>query len=194
MPGLLADKDRIFTNLYGLHDRGLEAARARGAWNGVDLMVEAGPQWIIEQIKASGLRGRGGGGFGVGLKWSLMPQASDKPHYLIINADESEPGACKDRLFIGNDPQLLVEGAFLASYAIGAHSAYVYIRGEVVRERELLEAAIREAREARLIGPLRTTPSAGISSSTSATAPAPISAATRWRCWRAWKAVRASPG
>jgi len=153
MTGLLADKDRIFTNLYGLHDRGLEAARARGAWNGVGLMVDAGPRWIIEQIKASGLRGRGGGGFGVGLKWSLMPQPSDKPHYLIINADESEPGACKDRLFIGNDPHLLVEGAFLASYAIGAHSAYIYIRGEVVRERELLEIAIREAREARLIGP-----------------------------------------
>jgi NADH-quinone oxidoreductase subunit F len=150
--GLLADKDRIFTNLYGLHDRGLEGAKSRGAWNGVDLMVEAGPDWIIEQITASGLRGRGGGGFGVGTKWSLMPKPNCKPHYLIINADESEPGACKDRLFIGNDPHLLIEGAFLASYAIGAHTAYVYIRGEVVRERELLETAIREAREARLIG------------------------------------------
>ncbi len=152
MTGLLADKDRIFTNLYGLRDRGLEGAKQRGAWNGVDLMVEAGPDWIIEQIKASGLRGRGGGGFSTGTKWSLMPKASGKPHYLIINADESEPGACKDRLFIGNDPHLLIEGAFLASYAIGAHTAYVYIRGEVVREREQLEVAIREAYEARLIG------------------------------------------
>ena len=153
MTGLLADKDRIFTNLYGFHDRGLEAAKARGAWNGVGLMVEAGPDWIIEQIKASGLRGRGGGGFSTGTKWSLMPKVEDgRPHYLIVNADESEPGACKDRLFIGNDPQLLIEGAFLASYAIGAHTAYIYIRGEVVREREHLEAGIREAYAARLIG------------------------------------------
>ena len=94
MGGLLQDKDRIFTNLYGLQDRGLEAAKSRGAWNGVDLMVEAGPDWIIEQIKASGLRGRGGGGFSTGTKWSLMPRPNGRPHYLIINADESEPGAC----------------------------------------------------------------------------------------------------
>lgn len=150
---LLADKDRIFTNLYGFHDRGLEAAKRRGAWNGVAEMVAAGPDWIIEQIKNSGLRGRGGGGFSVGLKWSLMPKTDGvRPHYLIVNADESEPGACKDRQFIGNDPHLLIEGAFLASYAIGAHTAYIYIRGEVVRERERLEDAIREAYQARMIG------------------------------------------
>ncbi|MDR3510375.1 MAG: NADH-quinone oxidoreductase subunit NuoF [Caulobacteraceae bacterium] len=152
MPGRLADKDRIFTNLYGLRDRGLEAAKTRGVWNGVAEMVAAGPDWIIAQIKASGLRGRGGG-FSVGLKWSLMPAPDGvRPHYLVINADESEPGACKDRQFIGNDPQLLIEGAFLASYAIRAHTAYVYIRGECVAERERLEAAIAEARAARLIG------------------------------------------
>ncbi len=153
MAGLLADKDRIFTNLYGRQDRGLEAAMRRGAWNGVDLMVAEGPDWIIEQIKASGLRGRGGGGFNTGQKWSLMPKPDgQRPHYLIVNADESEPGACKDRQFIGNDPHLLIEGAFLASYAIGAHTAYVYIRGEVVAERERLEAAIAETHAARLIG------------------------------------------
>jgi NADH-quinone oxidoreductase subunit F len=151
--GLLADKDRIFTNLNGRQDWRLEAAMARGAWNGVGLMVEAGPDWIIEQIKASGLRGRGGGGFGTATKWSLMPKEDDGgPRYLIVNADESEPGACKDRQMIAGDPHLVIEGAFLAAYAIGAHTAYIYIRGEAVAERERLEAAVEEARAAGLIG------------------------------------------
>jgi NADH-quinone oxidoreductase subunit F len=153
MAELLADKDRIFTNLYGLHDWRLEAARARGAWNGVKLMVEAGPDWIIEQIKDSGLRGRGGGGFATGVKWTLMPKEDDGgARYLVVNADESEPGACKDRQLVGGDPHLVIEGAFLASYAIKAHHAFVYIRGECVAERERLQAAVEEAVAARLIG------------------------------------------
>jgi NADH-quinone oxidoreductase subunit F len=154
MPGRLADTDRIFTNLQGRHSTSLEAAKQRGAWNGVDLMVRYGPDWIIDQVKASGLRGRGGGGFGVGLKWTFMPKEEGaRPHYLLINADESEPGACKDRALIAGDPHLVIEGAFLASYAMRARKAYVYIRGEAVHEREILEAAIAEAYDARLIGP-----------------------------------------
>ena len=154
MDGVLSDRDRIFTNLQGRHSTSLEAAKTRGAWNGVDLMVQAGPDWIIEQIKAAGLRGRGGGGFGVGVKWSFMPkEPGARPHYLIVNADESEPGACKDRALIGGDPHLVIEGAFLASFAIRAHTAYIYIRGEAVREREILQAAVAEAYAARLIGP-----------------------------------------
>jgi NADH-quinone oxidoreductase subunit F len=153
MAELLADKDRIFTNLYGLQDWRLGAAKQRGAWNGVDQMVAAGPEWIIEQIKASGLRGRGGGGFTTGVKWSLMPKEEDGgARYLVVNADESEPGACKDRQMVGGDPHLVIEGAFLASYAIRAHNAFVYIRGECVAERERLQAAVDEAEAARLIG------------------------------------------
>jgi NADH-quinone oxidoreductase subunit F len=152
MTTLLADRDRIFTNLHGRQDWRLEAARGRGAWNGVAEMIRLGPDWIIDQIKASGLRGRGGGGFSVGTKWSLMPKDDGRARYFLINADESEPGACKDRQMIAGDPHLVIEGAFLASYAIGAHTAYIYIRGEYVREREVLEAAIAEAREAGLIG------------------------------------------
>src|SRR5579871_1973722 len=153
MAELLQDKDRIFLNLDRRRDWGLKAARERGCWNGVDLMVGAGPDWIIEQIKASGLRGRGGGGFVTATKWSLMPKEDDGgARYLIVNADESEPGACKDRQMIGGDPHLVIEGAFLASYAIKAHTAYVYIRGETVAEREKLETAVEEARAARLIG------------------------------------------
>ncbi|MCA6230026.1 MAG: NADH-quinone oxidoreductase subunit NuoF, partial [Phenylobacterium sp.] len=153
MVGILEDKDRIFTNLYGLHDWGLEGAKRRGAWNGVRLILEQSPEWICDQVKASGLRGRGGAGFSTGLKWTFMPKAeSERPHYLVINADESEPGTCKDREILRNDPHLLIEGALIASYAIRAHTCYIYIRGEYVHERERLEAAIKQAYEARLIG------------------------------------------
>ncbi len=153
MVGILQDKDRIFTNLYGLHDFGLEGAKQRGAYNLVCEILQQTPEWICEQIKASGLRGRGGGGFGTGLKWTFMPkQESERPHFLVVNADESEPGACKDREILRNDPHLLIEGCLIASYAIRAHTAYIYIRGEYVYERERLEAAIAQAYKAKLIG------------------------------------------
>jgi NADH-quinone oxidoreductase subunit F len=154
MPGRLPDRDRIFLNLYGVHDWGLDGARARGCWNGTADIVAQAPEWICDQIKASGLRGRGGGGFVTGLKWTLMPQEeSERPHYLVVNADESEPGACKDREILRNDPHLLIEGCLIACRAIRAHTAYIFIRGEYVHERERLSAAIRQAYDARLIGP-----------------------------------------
>ena len=151
---MLEDKDRIFTNLYGLGDRGLKGARARGNWDGTKALIDKGRDWIIAEMKASGLRGRGGAGFPTGLKWSFMPKTIDpkRPHYLVINADESEPGTCKDREIMRNDPHTLVEGALLASFAMGAHAAYIYVRGEFIKERENLDAAVREAYEARLIG------------------------------------------
>ncbi|WP_334163870.1 NADH-quinone oxidoreductase subunit NuoF [Phenylobacterium sp.] len=153
MPGLLQDKDRIFTNLYGLHDWGLEGAKKRGCWNGTADIVAQTPEWICDQIKASGLRGRGGAGFPTGLKWTFMPkQESERPHYLVVNADESEPGACKDREILRNDPHLLIEGCLIACRAIRAHTAYIYIRGEYVFERERLTAAIKQAYDAKLIG------------------------------------------
>ena len=128
---MLEDKDRIFTNLYGRHDWRLEAARKRGAWNGTADLLRMGPDWIIDQIKASGLRGRGGAGFPTGLKWSFMPkQVADRPHYLVVNADESEPGTCKDRDMMRHDPHLLIEGCLVAAFAMQAHAAYIYSRGE----------------------------------------------------------------
>src|SRR6185369_6839571 len=111
-----------------------------------------GREAIVEEIKASDLRGRGGAGFSTGMKWSFMPKASEKPCYLVINADESEPGTCKDRDIIRHDPQTLIEGALIASFAIGAHAAYIYIRGEFVREAQALQAAIDEAYEDGLLG------------------------------------------
>ncbi len=150
---MLADKDRIFKNLYGLHDWGLEGARARGAWDGTKAILEKGRDWILNEMKASGLRGRGGAGFPTGLKWSFMPKQSDgRPHYLVVNADESEPGTCKDREILRHDPHLLIEGCLIASFAMGAHVAYIYIRGEFIREREHLQAAVDQAYAANLIG------------------------------------------
>jgi len=150
---MLQDKDRIFKNLYGLHSWHLRAARARGAWDGTKAMIEKGHEAIIEEVKASGLRGRGGAGFPTGLKWSFMPTKSDgRPNYLIVNADESEPGTCKDRDIMRHDPQLLIEGAFLAGFAMRANTAYIYIRGEFIAEREILQTAIDEAYAAKLIG------------------------------------------
>jgi NADH-quinone oxidoreductase subunit F len=151
--GILADKDRIFLNIYGRHDWGLEGAKARGAWNGTKDIVAQSPDWICDQMKASGLRGRGGAGFATGLKWTFMPkQESERPHYLLVNADESEPGACKDRDILRNDPHLLIEGCLIACKAMRAHTAYIYVRGEYVHERERLIAAIKQAYDAKLIG------------------------------------------
>ncbi len=151
---MLQDKDRIFKNLYGLHDWGLAGARARGGWDGTKAILEKGRDTIVNEIKASGLRGRGGAGFPTGMKWSFMPKESKdgRPSYLVVNADESEPGTCKDREIMRHDPHLLVEGCLIAGFAMGAHAGYVYVRGEFIRERERLQAAIDQAYEARLIG------------------------------------------
>jgi NADH-quinone oxidoreductase subunit F len=150
---MLSDKDRVFKNLYGRHDWGLKGARARGAWDGTKAILEKGRDAIVNEVKASGLRGRGGAGFPTGLKWSFMPkEVGDRPHYLVINADESEPGTCKDREVMRFDPHLLVEGCLIAGFAMAAHACYIYIRGEFIREREHLQAAVDQAYEARLIG------------------------------------------
>ncbi|MBV8739800.1 MAG: NADH-quinone oxidoreductase subunit NuoF [Alphaproteobacteria bacterium] len=149
---MLADKDRIFTNLYGLDDWRLSGARRRGDWDGTKDLILKGRDWIVEQIKESGLRGRGGAGFPTGLKWSFMPKQSDRPTYLAVNADESEPGTCKDRDIMRHDPQKLVEGALLASVGMGVHHCYIYIRGEFYNEAQRLQAAIDEAYAAGLIG------------------------------------------
>jgi NADH-quinone oxidoreductase subunit F len=150
---MLSDKDRIFTNLYGIRDPGLEAARQRGCWIDTKAFIDKGRDWMVNEMKASGLRGRGGAGFPTGLKWSFMPkQVGDRPHYLVVNADESEPGTCKDRDIMRHDPHLLIEGCLLASAAMAAHVCYIYIRGEFIREKAALQKAIDEALAARLIG------------------------------------------
>ena len=145
--GNLSDEDRIFTNLYGKHDPFLKGAMKRGDWYRTKDLVLMGRDWIISEMKASGLRGRGGAGFPSGLKWSFMPKASDgRPSYLVVNADESEPGTCKDREIMRHDPHKLVEGCLIAGVGMGARAGYIYIRGEYVNERLNLERAVAEGK------------------------------------------------
>jgi NADH-quinone oxidoreductase subunit F len=150
----LSDKDRIFTNVYGFQEPWLKAARARGDWDDTAKLMQRGQDGIIEEVKESGLRGRGGAGFPTGMKWSFMPKEPKpgKPNFLVINADESEPGSCKDREIIRHDPHKLIEGALIAGYAMRARAAYIYIRGEFIREAETLFAAVAEAYDKGLLG------------------------------------------
>ena len=150
---MLSDSDRIFTNIYGMHDRSLAGAKSRGAWDGTGDLIKKGRDWIVQEMKDSGLRGRGGAGFPTGLKWSFMPKESDgRPSYLVVNADESEPGTCKDREIMRHDPHTLIEGCLIASFAMNANVCYIYIRGEYIREREALQAAIDAAYDDGLLG------------------------------------------
>jgi len=149
---MLKEKDKIFKNIYGYDDWDIEGSRKRGIWSNTKDLIAKGSDYIIEEIKKSDLRGRGGAGFPAGLKWSFMPKNSGKPHYLVINADESEPGTCKDREILRNDPHLLLEGCLVAGFAMQAHTCYIYIRGEYYNESSNLQKAIDEAYVASLIG------------------------------------------
>ncbi|WP_420348340.1 NADH-quinone oxidoreductase subunit NuoF [Pelagibius sp.] len=150
---MLSDKDRIFTNLYGQEDWSLAGARKRGVWDDTKKLLQLGRESIVEMVKDSGLRGRGGAGFPTGLKWSFMPKESgDRPAYLVVNADESEPGSCKDREILRNDPHRLLEGCLVAGFAMGAKACYIYIRGEYFHEGSQVQKAIDEAYDAGLIG------------------------------------------
>ena len=151
--GPLKDEDRIFTNLYGRHDWKLKGAMARGDWYKTKEILNKGHDWILNEIKASGLRGRGGAGFPTGMKWGFMNKPSDgRPKYLVVNADEGEPGTCKDREIMRHDPHKLVEGCLVAGRAMGARAAYIYIRGEFFYEATNLNRAIDEAYKAGFIG------------------------------------------
>ena len=150
---MLQDKDRVFTNLYGQDDWGLEGARRRGIWSNTKALLALGRDGLVERVKESDLRGRGGAGFSTGLKWSFMPKdRGDSPVYLVVNADESEPGTCKDREILRNDPHRLLEGCLVAGFAMGATACYIYIRGEFFFEGGRVQAAIEQARDAGLLG------------------------------------------
>ncbi|KAA8591673.1 hypothetical protein FQN60_017047, partial [Etheostoma spectabile] len=151
--GPLSDEDRIFTNLYGRHNWRLEGSLRRGDWYKTKEILLKGSDWILNEVKISGLRGRGGAGFPTGMKWSFMNKPSDgRPKYLVVNADEGEPGTCKDREIMRHDPHKLIEGCLIAGKAMGARAAYIYIRGEFYNESSNLQVAINEAYKAGLIG------------------------------------------
>tara|TARA_B100000989_G_C19524714_1_gene466125 strand:- start:919 stop:2193 length:1275 start_codon:yes stop_codon:yes gene_type:complete len=149
---MINKKDLIFTNLHKKFSPDLQFAKKRGDWNETRNILKLGRDEIINDIKASGLRGRGGAGFSTGMKFSFMPKDLNREHYLVINADEGEPGTCKDRDIIRNEPHKLIEGCLIASYAIGAKVCYIYIRGEFLDEIEILNKAIEDAYKDNLIG------------------------------------------
>ncbi len=153
---MLKEQDKIFTNLHGNEPYNLKDALRRGDWHDTKKFLDLGSESLIEQVKNSQLRGRGGAGFPTGTKWSFIPKKTDlkigKPHYLVVNADESEPGTCKDRDILRFEPHKLLEGCLIASRAINANTCYIYIRGEYYNEARILQNAIDEAYEAKLIG------------------------------------------
>ena len=149
---MIKKKDIIFTNLYRKFSPELSFARKRGDWKGVKNIISMGREKIINSMKESGLRGRGGAGFSTGMKWSFMPKNSGRDHYLVINADEGEPGTCKDRDIIRNEPHKLLEGCLISAYAIGAKVCYIYIRGEFDDEIKILNQAIEDAYKNKLLG------------------------------------------
>ncbi len=127
--------------------------RSRGGYGALEKVLrEMSPERLIDEIKASGLRGRGGAGFPTGMKWGFVPKDNPKPKYVVCNADESEPGTFKDRLLIEKDPHAIVEGTILAAYAIQSHTAFIYIRGEFSFGAKVLERAIDEATAAGYLG------------------------------------------
>ena len=150
---MLKDQDKIFKNLYNKYGSNLEDSLKRDDWLNTKDLLSKGRDWIINEVKVSELRGRGGAGFPTGVKWSFAPKkVGSRPHYLVINADESEPGTCKDRDILRFEPQKLIEGCLITSYAVNAHICYIYIRGEYFKEGEKLQEAINQAYKKNLIG------------------------------------------
>ena len=142
---MISKNNIIFNDIYGFKGNSIDKSIERGDWDNTKALIDKGPEWIIEEVKSSELRGRGGAGFPTGLKWSFMPKEKNKPHYIVINADESEPGTCKDREIMRNEPHKLIEGTLLAGFAMQANQGFIYIRGEFVQEANALDNAIKEA-------------------------------------------------
>ena len=150
---MLKKEDRIFSNLYGFESPSLAGAKKRGDWSNTRDILKKDRDQIIKELTKSGLRGRGGAGFPTATKWTFMPkEPTGKNHYLVVNADESEPGTCKDRDIIRNEPHKLLEGCIIACKAMGANICYIYIRGEFYNERISLETALNEAYDNGLVG------------------------------------------
>jgi len=130
----------------------LDGYRASGGYTAIEKALKLTPDEVTTLVKDAGLRGRGGAGFPTGMKWSFVPKDNPNPKYLVVNADESEPGTCKDMPLLLASPHTLVEGMIIASYAIGCHTAFVYIRGEVLHVHRRMQAAVAEAYAAGLLG------------------------------------------
>jgi len=145
--------DLQLTKRFGIENsRNIDVARKNGAYSSLEKLFQMKPTELIDEVKKSNLKGRGGAGFPTGMKWSFVPQNTGKPVYLCVNADESEPGTFTDRYIIENDPHLLIEGIICGAWALQCHTSYIYIRGEYEKQFEMLNVALAEARKAGLVG------------------------------------------
>ena len=145
--------EKVLTrNVGNVAARGVDGYKKAGGYAGLAAALKLSPDEVIEEVKKSGLRGRGGAGFPAGMKWGFIPKESEKPKYLVCNADESEPGTFKDRLLMEHDPQQLIEGCAICCYAVGAPACYIYIRGEYTEANAIMEEAIRDAYRAGILG------------------------------------------
>src|SRR6201989_1772652 len=145
---------KVLTRLFGLpNSASIDTYLANDGYAAFKKAAGMTHEQIIEEVKISNLRGRGGAGFPTGMKWSFVPRTSPKPKYIVVNGDESEPGTCKDRVLIENDPHQLIEGVLIAGLSVDAHAGYVYIRGEYRYLIDVMEKAIAEAYERGYLGP-----------------------------------------
>src|SRR5450432_3706322 len=144
---------RVLSRRFGLENSpSLDTYVANDGYKAFQKAATMTPEQIIEEVKVSNLRGRGGAGFPTGMKWSFVPRTSPKPKYIVVNGDESEPGTCKDRVLIENDPHQLIEGVLIAALAVNARAGYIYIRGEYRYLIEIMDKAIAEAYENGWLG------------------------------------------
>jgi NADH-quinone oxidoreductase subunit F len=145
--------ERVLTRNVGRPDAlSVRGYREAGGYRALARALELAPGAIIDEVKRSGLRGRGGAGFPCGAKWGFVPKSTDRPKYIVCNADESEPGTFKDRLLVEHDPHQLIEGCVIAGRAVGAETTYIYIRGEYTAATRILEDAIRDAYDHGILG------------------------------------------
>src|SRR5271165_3484947 len=147
MPRLVSHPEevKIVSKRFGMGAANIDKYIELGGYQSAKKCLDQGPAWIIDEMKASNLRGRGGAGFPAGMKWSFVPKQSPKPKYVLINGDESEPGTCKDHLIFLHDPHAVIEGTIIAGLAIGSKLGFIYLRGEYRYLLEIMEKAVADA-------------------------------------------------
>jgi NADH-quinone oxidoreductase subunit F len=154
MPGLVSHPEevKVISRRWGQGAADIDKYIELGGYSAIRKCLENGPEWVINEMKASGLRGRGGAGFPTGMKWSFVPKQSEKPKYVLVNGDESEPGTCKDHLIFREDPHSVIEGTMIAGLAIGAKMGFIYLRGEYRYLIEIMERALAQCYERGILG------------------------------------------
>src|SRR6202158_3236889 len=146
------DEVKVISKRFGQGAANLDRYLELDGYKALQKALELGADGIINEVKASNLRGRGGAGFPTGMKWSFVPKESAKPKYVLCNGDESEPGTCKDRLIFEHDPHTVIEGIVIAGRAVGSHQGYIYIRGEYRYVLDIMDEAVAEAYRAGYLG------------------------------------------